>query len=584
MYIIAASLLGNFALSIYLYFWGPEPPFGKFNFKRQALVVEEVLPDSAGDRAGIQVGDQVLAIDRRRVEGLAQWDITRMNFEVGKSYRLQIERDGKQFERVMTLQQRSWSRQRQYARIGILLTLVSALLTLLVALLVAFTRPHDWVARIGALSIALLGASTSPYGVSAICRRLPILVGALIWWPALGFFIFPALFFAFCSIFPRKLFRSRWPLVAALTPAVVLFPQVILAFAYFTFVNPEAESYPLRPQFTSDWWPRIGGSLLFAYVGAGLVALILNYRRLDDVNQKRRIRVLVAGSLVGYLVLVPYAVISAMKASAQSGVGRVLASWPALLLVTVLYQAFPLSWAYAILRHRLFDVRVILRQGLQYALARGVLLTVVPAFGILLLGDLLLHGQQPLLEILRARGWIYLVLGGLAAAAYVKRQSWLEALDRRFFRERYDAQRLLREVVEEVREARTFERIAPRAVARIETALHPEFAALLVREPQERNYRTLAIAPAVHILPVLVADSKLMSLVRLLGKPLEMPQTGSSWLGQQLPHEETEFLRQARIELLVPIVTATDRTEALLAVGPKRSEEPYASEDRDLLD
>jgi len=62
-----------------------------------------------------------------------------------------------------------------------------------------------------------------------------------------------------------------------------------------------------------------------------------------------------------------------------------------------------------------------------------------------------------------------------------------------------------------------------------------------------------------------------------------MPQTGSSWLGQQLPHEETEFLRQARIELLVPIVTATERTEALLALGPKRSEEPYASEDQDLL-
>jgi len=583
MYIIAASLLGNFALSIYLYFWGPEPPFGKFNFKRQALVVEEVLPDSAGDRAGIQVGDQVLAIDRRRVEGLAQWDITRMNFEVGKSYRLQIERDGKQFERVMTLQQRSWSRQRQYARIGILLTLVSALLTLLVALLVAFTRPHDWVARIGALSIALLGASTSPYGVSAICRRLPILVGALIWWPALGFFIFPALFFAFCSIFPRKLFRSRWPLVAALAPAVVLFPQVILAFAYFTFVNPEAESYPLRPQFTSDWWPRIGGSLLFAYVGAGLVALILNYRRLDDLNQKRRIRVLVAGSLVGYLPIVPYAVASAMRASSQSGIGRVLFSWPASLMGFVLYQAFPVSWAYAILRHRLFDVRVVIRQGLQYALARRLLVSAVPALAGIFLLDLLLHGNQPILAVFRARGWVYAALAGLAAIAYTQRQHWLEALDRRFFRERFDAQRLLREVVEEIREARSFTQVAPRVVARVEAALHPEFAALLVREPHEANYRTLAVAPAANALPAMPAESKLMAMVRLLGKPLEVPQTGSSWIGEQLPHEETEFLRAARVEFLVPIATAPDRTEALLVLGIKRSEEPYSREDRDLL-
>lgn len=575
MYVVAASLFGHFALNIYVYLWGPEQPFSQYNFAREALVVEEVLPNSAGDRAGIQAGDRVLAIDWRRVRGLGQWDAIRINFEIGKPYRLQVERDGKPLERVMTMQRRSWSQQTQYRRIAFVLDTASALLTLFVAFLVAFTRPYDWVARIGALSIALLGGSAYISGTAAIVRRLPIFVGALIWWPQMGFFIFPALFFAFCSIFPRRLFRSRWIWVANTPSLFFLWP--IAGFTYFTFVNPLGEIPG------SDWVPRVGASLLFAYVGAGLVALILNYRRLDEVNQKRRIRVLVAGSLVGYLVLIPYAVMNAMRASAQSGVGRVLSSWPALLLVTVLYQAFPLSWAYAILRHRLFDVRVILRQGLQYALARGVLLTVVPSFGILLLGDLLLHGQQPLLEILRARGWIYVVLAGLAVLAYMKRQNWLEALDRRFFRERYDAQRLLREVVEQVREARNFEREAPRVAARIETALHPEFAALLVREPQERNYRTLAIAPTGHVLPTLVADSKLMSLVRLLGKPLEMPQTGSSWLGQQLPHEETDFLRRARIELLVPIITAKDRTEALLALGPKRSEEPYASEDRDLL-
>ncbi len=362
MYIVAASLLGNFALNIYVYLWGPEQPFNQYNFAREALVVEEVLPNSAGDRAGIQAGDRLLAIDGRRVRGLGQWDLIRINFEVGKPYRLQVERDGKPLERVMTMQRRSWSQQTRYRRIGFVLNTAGALLTLLVSFLVAFTRPYEWVARIGALSIALLGGSAYLYGTAAIIRRLPIVVGALIWWPQVGFFIFPALFFAFCSMFPRKLFRTRWIWLANIPSLYFLWP--IAGFYYFTFVNPAAE-------FTaSDWGPRVGATLLFAYVGAGLVALILNYRRLDDVNQKRRIRVLVAGSLVGYLVLVPYAVISAMRASAQSGVGRVLASWPALLLVTVLHQAFPLSWAYAILRHRLFDVRVILRQGLQYALAR----------------------------------------------------------------------------------------------------------------------------------------------------------------------------------------------------------------------
>jgi membrane-associated protease RseP (regulator of RpoE activity) len=71
MYILAASLLGNFFLNIYGSLWGPERPFSQYNFAREALVVEEVLPNSSGDQAGIQVGDRVLAINGRRVRGLA---------------------------------------------------------------------------------------------------------------------------------------------------------------------------------------------------------------------------------------------------------------------------------------------------------------------------------------------------------------------------------------------------------------------------------------------------------------------------------------------------------------------------------
>jgi eukaryotic-like serine/threonine-protein kinase len=141
----------------------------------------------------------------------------------------------------------------------------------------------------------------------------------------------------------------------------------------------------------------------------------------------------------------------------------------------------------------------------------------------------------------------------------------------------------LREVAEEVREARNFERVAPRVVARIEAALHPEFVALIMREPHETHFRSGAAAPAGQAPPPLPADSKLVALVRVLGKPLEVTLTDSGWLQHQLPHEETDFLRQARIDLLVPIAVGPERTEALLALGVKRSEEPYSWEDQDLL-
>ena len=75
-----------------------------------------------------------------------------------------------------------------------------------------------------------------------------------------------------------------------------------------------------------------------------------------------------------------------------------------------------------------------------------------------------------------------------------------------------------------------------------------------------------------------------MALVQLLGKGLETPHGESGSLHQQLPPEESDFLRQARIDLLVPVTAAPASTQALLVLGAKKSEEPYSREDQDLLE
>jgi hypothetical protein len=249
------------------------------------------------------------------------------------------------------------------------------------------------------------------------------------------------------------------------------------------------------------------------YLVGGLAALVVNYRQLEDVNERRRVRVVVAGTLVAVLAAIAYIALESWVSETSL---RTITLAAVFLLACL---TFPLSFAYAILRHRLFDIRVMIRQGLQYALARGALLSLVPAVAGILVLDLVLHRNQPLVVIMQARGWIYVGLGALALTAHAMRRPWLEALDRRFFREHYDAQRLLREVVEEVREARDFQQVAPRVVARIEAALHPEFVALVMREPHETQYRSRAAAPAGQAPPPLAADSKLMALVRVLGKP-----------------------------------------------------------------
>src|SRR5262249_62150663 len=105
--------------------------------------------------------------------------------------------------------------------------------------------------------------------------------------------------------------------------------------------------------------------------------------------------------------------------------------------------AFPTSFAYAVLRHRLFDVRVIVRQGLQYAMARRVLLSALPLLAAAFLLDIFIHRQESFAAIVAARGLTYVVLGSVAAVLYWKRQEWLDRIGPRLFPDRSEAQRVL---------------------------------------------------------------------------------------------------------------------------------------------
>jgi hypothetical protein len=131
---------------------------------------------------------------------------------------------------------------------------------------------------------------------------------------------------------------------------------------------------------------------------------------------------------------------------------------------------FPACFAYSILRNRLLDIRLVIRQGARYAVARGALLWSALALGVILVADLLVHGDQPLILILEERGGVYAALGTMALAVHSQRRRWGEAIDRRFFREHYDAHRLLHEVAAERGRARGLADAAPGVVARIETA------------------------------------------------------------------------------------------------------------------
>jgi len=346
-----------------------------------------------------------------------------------------------------------------------------------------------------------------------------------------------------------------------------------ISVAYLILFSPSGAVGVFPPGF----FVVVATAILLAFL-ASIIALTVNYFTLREVNQRRRIRLVV----FGLLLFLADIFAAGLFTSWQKTV------WLSELAITpivfgMMQIPFTICVAYAVLKQRLFEVRFIVRQSLQYAIARGVLLLPIPILTGILIFDLIAHKDRPFGALLFAHGWAYLPLAVAAIVAHTKRSQWMKALDRRFHREHYDAQQLLLRTVDEIRASSSLTDVAPRVAARLEQALHPEFVVIQMRESAEPRFRSIASAPPKIQLNGPSASSKLMAIFRLFAKPLQTSLAESGWLWQKLPREDTDFLQNANIDLMVPIAIAPHDPEALMILGPKKSEEPYGSEDQELL-
>src|SRR5207247_5810150 len=109
---------------------------------------------------------------------------------------------------------------------------------------------------------------------------------------------------------------------------------------------------------------RLTDPLRLLSIAVFFAAIAVKHFQEPTSDAKRRLQLLYAGMFLALMPLVTLLVIDTIT-------GKRLQSYPAWIelpsfLVTLL---FPLTLAYVIVVHRAMDVRVVIRQGLQYALA-----------------------------------------------------------------------------------------------------------------------------------------------------------------------------------------------------------------------
>jgi len=576
--IATISLIGNVFLGYYMLF-GLASEGVSLKEQSGRVVVTDVTEETAGARAGIQSGDQVISVNGQQIATIVDWMAHRMNFEASRPTAIRVLRGTETLDLTMVVRGRIWDQWTDTRRASNVIFLAYKLITLAIGLFVVFNRPRDFVSRLGGWVLVVMATvfEAFQWGLSAATRASPLFVAVPVMLVYVSAAFRTPLLAAFFSLYPKRLFVNRWlwagfwvgPIIATVY-ALYLFGRTVYDPSHLTALTP-------------SWVLVVFGVQSLVYLGAVLVVLPLSYWKLETTTDRRRFRVLVFGALVAMVFYLPR-VIGTALINLSPGFYRFFDSPYVDMACALGMLIFPMSFAYAILKQRLFDVRVIIRQGVQYALARRALLAIpLVAIG-LLVGTVVAQGKQPLFSVLKTHAGSYVAIAALAALASTQRQKWLSALDRRFFRDKYDARQLFREIVEDIRRAENLEEVAPQVVGRVAEALHTQGCGLLVRKPGESVYRIVAAAPAGSLSTDLPATNKLIPLVRMLECPVPITQAGTGWVGQQLPQVDKDFLQKARIELLVPVALKEGSTEALLVLGAKLSEEPYSKEDTALLE
>jgi phosphoserine phosphatase RsbU/P len=571
MYVVAASFLAYFLLLVYSDFWGPQMTGMLTDFNNGRKTVRAVLPDSPAARAGLEPGDHVVSADGRIIRTLSDWTVVRVNLEEGRPVPLTIEREGREFQTEMTLMQSSWSDWTSREGIVLLKVRLAQLITLILAIVIAFSRPYELINRVGGWFLATVATMSFllPYGMASTWRELPPILGAFLWIPLFSTTVFAPLLFTFFSIFPRRLFHARWVWLLVWLPVALSLPS--RAQYYYSMIY--------RPGLVPaelDWFLTATNFLPPLYVVAGLVALLVNYRRLEDANEKRRVRVLVAGSVVGWLgalVLMSY-----YWGPASRFVAGFYSS-PAFILPVILFLLFPFSFAYVVVKHRVMEIPVLLRRSARYLLVqRGFivfifLLSVGVTFVFI---NLYSRFVRPNSESAVPAG-IAVGVGFGMLLAWVGAQAErrvTERIDRAFFRSAYDARQILEDLADKARTTVDRAELASLLAQHLNEALHPDSLAIYLESSDGR----LRVAGGQE-----VSGPDILSLRQFV--LAELVERGEPW---DVSTEETARAALSEVaameaECLVPVLGREGRLVGVIALGAKLSEEPYSSEDKRLL-
>ncbi len=319
--------------------------------------------------------------------------------------------------------------------------------------------------------------------------------------------------------------------------------------------------------------------LTFVLVGSFFSAMGIKLGLSKSPDAARRLRFLYWGAIVAFSPALLPSLYAAFQGKYAS---EILPSWFNALSVIPLIL-FPLTLTYVIVVQKAMGVGVALRQGLQYTLARGS----IRVLQFIAMGVVIVAGTTMAANASHDRPQkTIVILAGITAYFTIRRlgdnlRTWV---DRRFFRESYNAENVLTELSDQVRSMIEPKSLLETVAARISDTLHvPQVAVLLSGD----GFYRPAFAVGYASLPAVAFPSKTGTALVL--KSQKEParvflNDRQSWLYREegISDEERGKLAALQSELLLPLAVR-DKLLGFISLGAKRSEEPYTGSDVRLL-
>ncbi len=544
-------------------------PFGYLGGGAYAITAEAA-------QAGIRQGDRIVAINGRELDTTdTVWEeeMTKMRGGVPISFtmvRNPADGPSERFDATVLpiAIERNFTFYTGVAANFIFVYLLPTLCVLL-GFWVLFVRPADPLAWI--LLFVLLGLSSLGVEIYWDARTL---VGAYQkiffgnW--ALAMLLF-GIYFPERWVIDEKIPWAKWLLI------VPLGFQTLLVLLGILRANTGVDLYPyLGP--LPNFYGKFGFFVNMLAIGLFFAALGYKSGTTQNPDAKRRLRVMLYGTSLAItpsFLLVIYRLVSGK----QGTFFEIVPFWiglTALLLVLL----FPLTMAYVIVVYRAMDVSVVVRQGLQYALAQGgvrvIQMLMLVAIGLLVRWVINIYGVNLFVQIA-------IIVGGVALVPLVEMVAkplrlWI---DRRFFREAYNAEQILSELSEDVRTMVETKPLLETVAGKISESLHVPQVALLLKNGT-------SFVPA-HVLgfdtpPVVALETGSRAIKKLSGNRHivlydDMTEVTSI---PTVSLDEREQLRELNSQVLLP-VAAKNELSGIISLSPKRSEEPYTASDLRLL-